>query len=82
MRIITFYIVDRKKELVIRGGYSVYPREIERSTLSDPSKKAINYKEGSPRRRKIPPLPCYFVFKEHFETIWETIEKYFHPICI
>jgi long-chain acyl-CoA synthetase len=23
------YIVDRKKELVIRGGYNVYPREIE-----------------------------------------------------
>jgi long-chain acyl-CoA synthetase len=24
-----FFIVDRKKELVIRGGYNVYPREIE-----------------------------------------------------
>jgi long-chain acyl-CoA synthetase len=24
-----FYIVDRKKDLVIRGGYNVYPREIE-----------------------------------------------------
>lgn len=24
-----FYIVDRKKELIIRGGYNVYPREIE-----------------------------------------------------
>lgn len=24
-----FYIVDRKKELVIRGGYNVYPREVE-----------------------------------------------------
>jgi long-chain acyl-CoA synthetase len=23
------YIVDRKKDLVIRGGYNVYPREIE-----------------------------------------------------
>ncbi|NIN01495.1 MAG: AMP-binding protein, partial [candidate division Zixibacteria bacterium] len=23
------YIVDRKKELVIRGGYNVYPREVE-----------------------------------------------------
>jgi long-chain acyl-CoA synthetase len=25
----SFYIVDRKKELIIRGGYNVYPREIE-----------------------------------------------------
>jgi long-chain acyl-CoA synthetase len=24
-----FYIVDRKKDLIIRGGYNVYPREIE-----------------------------------------------------
>jgi long-chain acyl-CoA synthetase len=24
-----FYIVDRKRDLVIRGGYNVYPREIE-----------------------------------------------------
>ena len=24
-----FFIVDRKKELIIRGGYNVYPREIE-----------------------------------------------------
>jgi long-chain acyl-CoA synthetase len=24
-----FYIVDRKKDLVIRGGYNVYPREVE-----------------------------------------------------
>ena len=24
-----YYIVDRKKEIVIRGGFNVYPREIE-----------------------------------------------------
>jgi acyl-CoA synthetase (AMP-forming)/AMP-acid ligase II len=24
-----FFIVDRKKELVIRGGFDIYPREIE-----------------------------------------------------
>jgi long-chain acyl-CoA synthetase len=24
-----FYIVDRKKDMIIRGGYNVYPREIE-----------------------------------------------------
>jgi long-chain acyl-CoA synthetase len=27
-----YYIVDRKKDLIIRGGYNVYPREIERET--------------------------------------------------
>jgi long-chain acyl-CoA synthetase len=25
----SYFIVDRKKELIIRGGFNVYPREIE-----------------------------------------------------
>jgi long-chain acyl-CoA synthetase len=32
-----FYIVDRKKELVIRGGYNVYPREIEEVFYEHPA---------------------------------------------
>jgi long-chain acyl-CoA synthetase len=24
-----FYIVDRKKDMIVAGGYNVYPREIE-----------------------------------------------------
>ena len=30
------YIVDRKKELIIRGGYNVYPREIEEILYTHP----------------------------------------------
>jgi long-chain acyl-CoA synthetase len=30
------YIVDRKKELIIRGGYNVYPREIEEVLYAHP----------------------------------------------
>lgn len=32
-----YYIVDRKKELIIRGGYNVYPREIEEVLYSHPA---------------------------------------------
>jgi long-chain acyl-CoA synthetase len=32
-----YFIVDRKKELVIRGGYNVYPREIEEVLYSHPA---------------------------------------------
>jgi long-chain acyl-CoA synthetase len=32
-----FYVVDRKKELVIRGGYNVYPREIEEVLYEHPA---------------------------------------------
>jgi len=31
------YIVDRKKELIIRGGYNVYPREIEEVLYKHPA---------------------------------------------
>ena len=32
-----FFIVDRKKDLIIRGGYNVYPREIEEVLYSHPN---------------------------------------------
>ena len=32
-----FYIVDRKKSLIIRGGFNVYPREIEEVLYEHPS---------------------------------------------
>jgi long-chain acyl-CoA synthetase len=31
-----FYIVDRKKDLIIRGGYNVYPREVEEILYEHP----------------------------------------------
>ena len=32
-----FFIVDRKKELIIRGGYNIYPREIEEVLYEHPA---------------------------------------------
>jgi long-chain acyl-CoA synthetase len=32
-----YFIVDRKKELIIRGGYNVYPREIEEALYQHPA---------------------------------------------
>jgi long-chain acyl-CoA synthetase len=32
-----FFIVDRKKEMIIRGGYNVYPREIEEALYEHPA---------------------------------------------
>src|SRR5260370_35779043 len=31
------YIVDRKKDLIIRGGYNVYPREVEEVLYEHPA---------------------------------------------
>jgi long-chain acyl-CoA synthetase len=32
-----FFIVDRKKDLILRGGYNVYPREIEEVLYEHPA---------------------------------------------
>jgi long-chain acyl-CoA synthetase len=32
-----YFIVDRKKELIVRGGYNVYPREIEEVLYEHPA---------------------------------------------
>jgi len=36
-----FFIVDRKKELVIRGGYNVYPREVEEVLYEHPAVREV-----------------------------------------
>ena len=36
-----FFIVDRKKDLIIRGGYNVYPREIEEVLYQHPAVQEV-----------------------------------------
>ena len=36
-----FFIVDRKKDLIIRGGYNVYPREIEEVVYEHPAVREV-----------------------------------------
>jgi long-chain acyl-CoA synthetase len=36
-----FFIVDRKKELIIRGGYNVYPREVEEVLYEHPAIREV-----------------------------------------
>jgi long-chain acyl-CoA synthetase len=36
-----FFIVDRKKDLVIRGGYNVYPREVEEVLYEHPDVRQV-----------------------------------------
>jgi long-chain acyl-CoA synthetase len=36
-----FFIVDRKKDLVIRGGYNIYPREVEEVLYEHPDVREV-----------------------------------------
>ena len=42
-----FFIVDRKKDLIIRGGYNVYPREVEEVLYEHPAVIARRRSSGS-----------------------------------
>ena len=45
-----FYIVDRKKDLIIRGGYNVYPREVEEVLYEHPKIREAAVDRHPPRR--------------------------------
>ena len=45
-----FFIVDRKKDLIIRGGYNVYPREIEEVLYEHPAVREAAVRRRAPRR--------------------------------
>jgi hypothetical protein len=55
-----FFIVDRKKDLIIRGGYNVYPRQIEEVLYEHPAVREVavvgmphpELGEGGRRRRR------------------------------
>jgi len=49
-----FFIVDRKKDLIIRGGYNVYPREIEEVIYSHPAVREAAV-VGVPHDEHLPP---------------------------
>jgi long-chain acyl-CoA synthetase len=36
-----FFIIDRKKDLIIRGGYNVYPREVEEVLYEHPAVREV-----------------------------------------
>lgn len=55
-----FYIVDRKKDLVLVGGYNVYPREVEEILLAHPDVcEAVCIGLKDPLRGEV--LKCFVV---------------------
>ena len=58
-----FYIVDRKKDLIITGGYNVYPREIDEVLYEHPKvKEAVSVGIPSETRGKV--IKAFVVPKE------------------
>ncbi len=57
-----FYIVDRLKEMIIRGGFNVYPREIEEYLMTHPKISLVAVK-GVPDEKYGEEVKAYVVLK-------------------
>ncbi|THB65064.1 MAG: long-chain fatty acid--CoA ligase [Desulfovibrio sp.] len=58
-----FSIVDRKKDMILTGGYNVYPREIDEVLIAHPKiKEAVSVGIPHPSRGEI--IKAYVVVKE------------------
>jgi len=58
-----FYIVDRKKDMIISGGYNVYPRDVEDVLLTHPKVKEVAV-AGIPNERWGESVKAFIVLKE------------------
>ncbi len=58
-----FYIVDRKKDMIIAGGFNIYPREIEEVLYEHPAIQEI-VAVGIPDRYRGETVKAYVVLKE------------------
>jgi long-chain acyl-CoA synthetase len=58
-----FYIVDRVKDMVIRGGFNVYPREIEEVLMTHPA-VSLSAVIGVPHERHGEEVKAFIILKE------------------
>ncbi|MFZ5634873.1 MAG: long-chain-fatty-acid--CoA ligase [Bacillota bacterium] len=58
-----FYIVDRKKDLILAGGYNIYPREVEEVLFSHPKVQEAVV-AGIPDAYRGETVKAYVVLKE------------------
>jgi len=69
-----FYIVDRKKDLIIVGGYNVYPREVEEALYNHPDVVEVAVL-GVPDLNQGEAVKCYVVSKNANLTV-EQLREY------
>ncbi|MBO8182387.1 MAG: long-chain fatty acid--CoA ligase [Archaeoglobus sp.] len=70
-----FYIVDRKKDMIIAGGYNIYPREVEEVLYEHPDvlEAAVI---GVPDPKRGETVKAFIVLKEGSTATAEDIEKF------
>jgi long-chain acyl-CoA synthetase len=70
-----FYIVDRKKDMIIAGGFNIYPREVEEVLYEhDSIQEAVVAGVPDPYRGET--VKAFIVFKEGRHTTEEELDAY------
>ncbi|MFD2369990.1 long-chain fatty acid--CoA ligase [Brevibacillus sp. GCM10020057] len=70
-----FYIVDRKKDMIIAGGYNIYPREVEEVLFEHPAiREAAVIGVPDPYRGET--VKAFIVFKEGQQVSEEELEAH------
>lgn len=70
-----FYIVDRKKDMIIASGYNIYPREIEEVLYEHPAVKEVVV-AGVPDPYRGETVKAYIVLKEGATVTEEELNKF------
>lgn len=70
-----FYIVDRKKDMIIAGGFNIYPREIEEVLFEHPAVREAVV-AGVPDRYRGETVKAYIVLKEGASLTEEDVIAY------
>lgn len=70
-----FYIVDRKKDMIIASGYNIYPREVEEVLYEHPSVKEVVV-AGVPDPYRGETVKAYIVLKDGTSITEDEMNKY------
>jgi len=70
-----FYVVDRKKDMIIAGGYNIYPREIEEVLYEHPDVQEV-VAAGIPDPYRGETVKAYVVLKEGTKITEEELNKF------
>ncbi|WP_025727770.1 long-chain-fatty-acid--CoA ligase [Heyndrickxia ginsengihumi] len=70
-----FYIVDRKKDIIIAGGYNIYPREIEEVLYEHPAVQEVAV-IGVPHPYRGETVKAYIVLKDHQQVTNEELDQF------
>jgi long-chain acyl-CoA synthetase len=70
-----FYIIDRKKDIIIAGGYNIYPREVEETLYEHPAVKEAAV-VGVPDPYRGETVKAFIVTKEGKEVTEEELDAF------